>query len=1207
MNKEFNFEKLTVNDNIDINIYEEAINFALKADDIKNIAISGAYGAGKSSVLASYKKKHTDKKFIHISLAHFKNDQEDEDKDKYTNTIIEGKILNQLIHQLDPKKIPQTNFKVKQNSPKRNIVFTTIGVVLFFISMLFVIFHSEWISFVDTLPGLVQWFLNFTKSSVAVLVAGFVIAVLIAWLVFSLITLQKNKRLFKRFSFQGSEIEIFEDKDESYFDKYLNEVLYLFENADVDAIVFEDMDRFEMKHIFERLREINDLVNIQLKKKGKTLRFFYLLRDDVFTSKDRTKFFDYIIPIVPVVDGTNSYDQFIVHLQKNDIFTKLDQKFLQGLSLYVDDMRLLKNICNELLIYYNRVNTIELDYNKMLALITYKNLFPRDFSDLQLGKGFVYSLISNKENYIKNESEKISEQIKYIEDEINVCEEEHLDSIEELDIIKDHRCSKATRAPYYEHAAKMAEYRKWEHDIYPKRKQTIEDVHSNKIGILRKQLDECYANLAKLSTVMLRDIITRENVDDIFKITVINEVGEKEIFTEIKASEYFSVLKYLIRNGYIDETYSDYMTYFYENSVSRIDKIFLRSVVDKKAKEFNYEIKDPGLVVSRLDVSDFKEIETLNFSILKYLLEEKPDSQQLVNLIQQLSDNCNVSFIQQFLLYLPKWDRYVEKINSLWVSLFKELLDSNICDPQMIHAYSVFSLCNTSLDVLSKMNIDQCLTRYISESPEYLNIQFPDISKLIEAFKYLNIRFQTINYSISDSNLFRAVYDNHLYELNFSNIKLMFLVMERIRSEEDIKHRNYTLLLERKDTPLYRYVSDNIEEYVIEILNNCEGEINDSEVAVLKILNHTDVSNNTKKQYLESLVTIIDSIKSIDDEELWDWCIDCNVIKPSENNIVIYFSCKKSFTSMLIKYINSFSNEINMQQVQFEDDSDASEIFSACVQCCDLENDKYKQFLCSMNRVYRKGFSVKSITDEKMEILIGESIIKMTEESLEDIRANYPGVCDYFIEKNIDAYVENINENNFSFDELLKILEWKTDDENKISLIAFTQDPISIIGKPYSDDVKIYILEHNMEMSDLEHLRKYYHLQSNVIKQFILSNALENIDEIIDCAGDISYGLLEEIFASTEVKAKDKLLLLTDALLQMSKEQCEQAFYSIGREDFASIFEPRKKPKFVVCEENKNVLINIKRKGWIYEYYVDPNDAGYYRIRRTKPSKLKHD
>ena len=105
--------------------------------------------------------------------------------------------------------------------------------------------------------------------------------------------------------------------------------------------------------------------------------------------KIERSFFDYIIPVVPVVDGTNSYDQFIDHLNKNRLTEKFNKKFSQGISLYIDDMRLLKNICNEFLIYYHRLNTTELNFNKMFAIITYKNLFPKDFSDLQNGRGYV--------------------------------------------------------------------------------------------------------------------------------------------------------------------------------------------------------------------------------------------------------------------------------------------------------------------------------------------------------------------------------------------------------------------------------------------------------------------------------------------------------------------------------------------------------------------------------------------------------------------------------------------------------------------------------------------------------------------------------------------------------------------------------------------------------------------------------------------------
>lgn len=52
------FKKLTPKDDIEIKVYEEALNFVFDNDDICNVAVSGPYSAGKSSVIESYKKKH---------------------------------------------------------------------------------------------------------------------------------------------------------------------------------------------------------------------------------------------------------------------------------------------------------------------------------------------------------------------------------------------------------------------------------------------------------------------------------------------------------------------------------------------------------------------------------------------------------------------------------------------------------------------------------------------------------------------------------------------------------------------------------------------------------------------------------------------------------------------------------------------------------------------------------------------------------------------------------------------------------------------------------------------------------------------------------------------------------------------------------------------------------------------------------------------
>ena len=79
--KDYIFEKLTPDNDVDISVYDEAIGFVFDNEDVTNIAISGAYGAGKSSVIKSYEKKHEEKKFMHISLAHFEPMDVEEEND----------------------------------------------------------------------------------------------------------------------------------------------------------------------------------------------------------------------------------------------------------------------------------------------------------------------------------------------------------------------------------------------------------------------------------------------------------------------------------------------------------------------------------------------------------------------------------------------------------------------------------------------------------------------------------------------------------------------------------------------------------------------------------------------------------------------------------------------------------------------------------------------------------------------------------------------------------------------------------------------------------------------------------------------------------------------------------------------------------------------------------------------------------------------
>ncbi len=148
------------------------------------------------------------------------------------------------------------------------------------------------------------------------------------------------------------------------------------------------------------------------------------------------------------------------------------------------------------------------------------------------------------------------------------------------------------------------------------------------------------------------------------------KLGIVTYFNEIKSSEYFDLLKYLIRNGYIDETYADYMTYFYENSLSRIDKTFLRSITDRKAKEYTYQLKNPALVVSRLRLVDFDQEEILNFDLLTYLLQTQSHIEYLERFIDQLRETKNFKFIGAYFDATTEMPAYIKYLNIRWPEIF---------------------------------------------------------------------------------------------------------------------------------------------------------------------------------------------------------------------------------------------------------------------------------------------------------------------------------------------------------------------------------------------------------------------------------------------------------------------------------------------------------------------------------------------------------
>ena len=1186
------FERLTPIDNMDLTVYEEAIDYAFDNSDIKNVAISGAYSAGKSSVLASYKKKHSELHFLHISLAHFKSPEQD-DETEVKESVLEGKILNQLIHQIPSARIPQTNFRVKKRVSAKSVLKPTIEVVLFFIAAIYFACFDIWKSYVNTLPN--NWFksiLTLSTHQYALMVDGILMVTLLLFIVYGLIRVQKNKNVFRKLNLQGNEIEIFEESDDSYFDKYLNEVLYLFENADADVIVFEDMDRFNANRIFERLREVNTLANIQLQKEDKkVLRFFYLLRDDIFISKDRTKFFDYIVPVVPVVDGSNSYDQFISHFKKGGIFEKFDESFLQGLSLYIDDMRLLKNIYNEFVVYFNRLNITELDCNKMLAIIAYKNLFPRDFADLQLNQGFVYTLFDSKELFIKEESENLSEKISEVLHKIELAKNEHLKTIKELDAAFEDKKS----IDYWNRKQELSAADKKD---YAERKQAIENRLNNTIPDLESAKLSLEQELILTQNKPLSDIITRDNINKIFSITSTNEIGYVTEFNEIKSSEYFDLLKYLIRNGYIDETYADYMTYFYENSLSRVDKTFLRSITDKRAKEYTYKLKEPKLVVSRLRLVDFDQEETLNFDLFTYLLQTS-HIDYTVRLINQLKDTKNFKFIGAYFDTTVELSAYIKYLNMSWSEVFSIALSEWLLTENQIRRYSICSLYYSDDDIIELVNKENCLCDYISNARDYLAIDNPDIDRLIHCFTLLGVCFIGFDYAELNKDLFRAVYEKSLYEINTENLQLIQREILEEKNEADFFHKNCTLLYSHPDSSITQYVNRNVNEYFDVVLQISGGTILDDEKVVVAILNNSDLTIEHKQSYISALRTIIASIKEIEDSSLWVSLLDADIVQYSEYNIMDCFNIVK-LNESVISYINRCDIDLNFSKTEYDEDT-KEKLFDSAIICNDINNSKYKQILVSLEFFY-DNFDIAEIADDKIIILIDTDIIRMTADNLKFMRENYLNLKFYFIRKNIEKYIDIMNDALFSQEELLEILIWDISDELKIQLLEFSNNEISIIGKNYSPVICLHILNNNFSESDLSELFSSFEQWDGSIQAKIFDYAVKNIESIMDNPISVSEKLKNNLLHSDKVSRDKKIDFLIAIMPELCRDSIKEILTLLNLMDYLKIFDTRSRPKFEINDENEKLLTAFKENNLIDSYQENPEKEGYYKIIRFKPA-----
>lgn len=1191
------FKTLSPTKNADIDKYEDALDFVFSNNEIKNVAITGAYCSGKSSIIETYEKNNKrDVKLLHISLAHFcainQVDTEETNKNDGKNanstnnkkgpsnkkrSTIESKILNQLIQQVPSKKIRFTKFKIDRTPGRLRTFSLSIILCVFLALLVYILKYYSWIGFYEKIESdTIKKLLGFSTIPESRIASAIILLIIIGFIFFKLVYAQYTKSFIRKISFQGNEIDIGKEPKSSFFDKYLNEVLYVFSEVDEQAIVFEDIDRFNDIALFERLREINTLINAKRKidkKHKEPLRFIYMMRDDLFVDfKDRTKFFDFIIPVIPILDGSNSYGVLKRYLTEDGIIESFDNHFLREISLYIDDCRVLKNINNELLIYHDKLKDSKLDLNRLLAILTYKNIFPHDYDELRFNRGCVYSFFAAEARMKEGLKAPYKESENKIRDEIKAKDLEYRAALEEIENkYKTNEPISADDLENYADAQNAKTHLRMEHE------GVVDRLNEDLKQILKKQTE--------IDNIPLNELLSR-NSEAIFNNDYLKETIN--VSNDIIDDKYFGLLKFLLSSGYIDASYPDYMTYYYENGLSISDNYFIRAVLERNNQEYSYKIDNPRLVIDSLKPYYFSQPATLNYDLYDFIFSIRADDykKQIFNIMSFFGSSRRVDykdFIEGYLLSGRNIEIFFELLLNTWKDIF-DWVEEGFSD-EALKELSIMILKYCDAPTLVGYR-DSRISEYLSSMP---NIFLLGIHRnnLYSALELLDVKFSDLRNECIDSDALENLYNKELYELNEDNISYLLIKKCNVNDINILLVKFFTFVLRHKEYPLCLYASNNLDDVIPVYMQMYNGEIEDDSDIVCQILNLTN--ENNALQYINRIKTKIVDVSMINNLSFIPLLFNRNCIKYIGKNIVTWFNSVGEITPEIVKFIDSDSSNIT-----YDIDDPHTRIFLiALLGNEELSVVKYCQIVQSLGESAIDFIISAHPSEYRMVSLIAFKVIFVSPKITECIKQRYHKILGIYICSNIDDYFSGDAKEVEVSDLELALSSSIIDETKKIDLLKKYPIPIPIIEKKYSDNLKKFILEHNFDPNDLEMLVKDYNNSPDYVKEKVVSYLIANPSKIIRVSKDINRELREILLVDASLGLNTKLKFLSIFIDDMEKEELVKVLLAFGADKIVDNINGGNR-KVAYNEMNRNILRLLWKKR-IIEYPVVTSSGMYYQ------------
>lgn len=850
------FKSLAPTENAErIDIYKEALSQALQDKSVLNIAVAGAYGSGKSSFLRTYFKENPSfwpfgakkNKVISISLADLavksgeKKSDGKGDENPITRQEVELSILHQLFFHEQAGSLADSQFTKIQKIGKGKLALYTVCLIIYILSCIHLIWPGHWTSTLrlEELPWDISMYRtvwHWMAVSVALVVSGWILSKLVRVIM---------QLVVRSLSVNSANIEIASKREKSILNAHIDEIIYFFNVTGYNVVLLEDLDRFKQQNIFVKLREINYLINNSEEVK-QPVRFIYALRDEMFQDGERTKFFDFIIPIIPRVDISNAGDML------HNLVPSYLADVVDAVAIYLNDTRMLNNIANEFNIYKNQqFRKDDKGDDQLLALIVYKNLYPEDFEQLRTeNAGLLAHALRSRSKLIESGTKTYDAKIAEIENQIKNAGTEYTRDARELRMLIMAEVLKQAM----DHSGGSIMYRSIicngqtfgitelaNEDKFKLLKNARTYAISDNNGYrtfngtpFNEMAKNVYGEMSYDERLKLVNI----KADDTEARNEIQELEEKKLKLKSKTLQQLIQTKELkidwgsyekadnekqrelvidmLRGGYITEDYADYISFFHPGSMHVDDYRFIRSVRGNESLAPDSMVYNTRRIIEKLNPLCFLQPEILNYSVIDTLVANFTSNEKYANFIRQIKEYSDTSlgFLASYVGQKGNARLLVRRLCAdKDILLWDAARNSKLLDSEKLSIAKGIVAFADKEDVIENFKSN---SEYLSDQADFF-IWNEDRERLQFVAKELDLKFYALVTGTSKEDE-RFVYANNLYAINPELFRR--LLPEKIAQDERYNISNYTLLRSTDQEGMLAYIESNMRDYVQYVLLN---------------------------------------------------------------------------------------------------------------------------------------------------------------------------------------------------------------------------------------------------------------------------------------------------------------------------------------------------------------------------------------------------